>query len=170
METLRDRTRVLIRPLEKTDKQAERDFIQALSSESRRFRFLGSVQNPSERLLDQLTNIDQAHEVAFVAVVPDDSKQQIIGVSRYSADAHGGTCECAVTVADEWHDRGLGTALMRHLIEVARSRGIRSMFSVDSAENLDMRDLARFLGFSSETDPQDATQVIHRLDLDGTSP
>ena len=69
---------------------------------------------------------------------------------------------------DEWHGRGLGTALMRHLIEVARARGIHRMESIDSAENVEMRDLARFLGFHTSTDPEDARQVIHRLDLAGS--
>ena len=36
---------------------------------------------------------------------------------------------------------------MKHLIEVARSRGIKRMWSMDSAENLAMADLAHYLGF-----------------------
>jgi hypothetical protein len=54
---------------------------------------------------------------------------------------------------------------MRHLIEVARSRGVRSMFSIDEADNASMRDLAKFLGFRRTRDPDDATQVIHTLTL-----
>jgi GNAT superfamily N-acetyltransferase len=165
IETLRDRTTVLIRPLVKTDREAERAFIEGLSAESRRFRFLGSIKAPSERLLDRLTNVDQVHDVAFVAVVHEGASEHIVGVARYSADTAHATCECAVTVDDEWHGRGLGTVLMRHLIEVARARGIRRMESIDSADNIEMRDLASFLGFHTSGDPEDARQVIHRLDL-----
>jgi len=170
IETLRDRTTVLVRPLAKTDREAERAFIEGLSAESRRFRFLGSIKAPSEHLLDRLTNVDQVHDVAFVAVVREGAGENIVGVARYGTDASGETCECAVTVDDEWHGRGLGTALMRHLIEVARARGIHRMESIDSAENVEMRDLARFLGFHTSTDPEDARQVIHRLDLAGSPP
>lgn len=168
VETLRDRTRVLIRPLAHTDRDAERAFIEGLSAQSRRFRFLGSIQAPGERLLDRLTDVDQVHDVAFAAVVPDGAGERIVGVSRYSTDPAGLACECAVTVGDEWHGRGLGTALMRHLIEVARARGIHTMESIDSAENIEMHDLARFLGFHTTTDPQDSRQVIHRLHLAGS--
>jgi len=164
-ETLRDGTHVVIRPLDRLDGAAERDFLQALSPESRRFRFLGAVQRPSDRLIQQLTDIDQVHDVAFAAVVPEDAHQRIVGVGRYSTDPEAQTCECAVTVADDWQGRGLGAALMRHLIEVARARGIRTMESLDSSENLAMRDLAHYLGFHSTIDPDDARQVIHRLAL-----
>jgi L-amino acid N-acyltransferase YncA len=168
--TLRDRAQVVIRPLTRLDREAERAFIEGLSADSRRFRFLGGIRSPSERLLDELTDLDQVHEVAFAAVVLEGAGERIVGVARYSTDATGRSCECAVAVDDAWHERGLDTALMRHLIEVARARGIRTMRSIDSAENLAMRDLAKFLGFHTSADPQDARQVIHQLDLAGSAP
>lgn len=165
-ETLHDQTRVLIRPINKQDHAAERAFIEGLSSQSRRYRFLGAVRSPSERLVEQLTDIDYVHEVAFAAVVPDDSREAIIGISRYSTDAEVLNAECAVTVSDEWQKKGLGTALMKHLIEVAHARGIRTLTSIDSAENVQMQDLAKHLGFRTRVDPDDASQVIHELDLE----
>ena len=68
-------------------------------------------------------------------------------------------------MADEWRNRGLGVLLMRHLIDVARSRGVRSMFSIDEADNAAMSDLARFLGFRRRRDLNDATLVVHTLAL-----
>ena len=44
-------------------------------------------------------------------------------------------------------------------------RGIREMYSIDSTENSEMAELARFLGFQRELDSDDATQVVHRLVL-----
>jgi GNAT superfamily N-acetyltransferase len=164
-ETLRDHSHVVIRPITPQDRDAERSFIEGLSKEARRYRFLGQVKCPSEALIEQFTNIDYVHEVAFVAAIPEDGHEQIVGVSRYSTDESGTKCECAVTVSDEWQNRGLGALLMRHLIEVARARGIRRMVSIDSAENVRMQDLARYLGFDTIVDPEDASQVIHELTL-----
>jgi GNAT superfamily N-acetyltransferase len=164
-ETLRDNSQVLIRPITSQDGQAERAFIEGLSPESRRFRFLGQVKYPSDALIKQLTDIDNDRQMAFVAVIPDGDRERIVGVSRYGMDAGGTSCECAVTVDDAWHDRGLGTLLMRHLIEVARSHGIHRMLSVDAADNARMRELASFLGFQTRIDPDDASQVIHELTL-----
>lgn len=164
-ETLRDQSHVVIRPITKQDKSAERDFIEQLSSRAQRFRFLGQVRHPSERLIEQFTDIDYVHEVAFVAVTPEDARERIVGVSRYSTDQVGLNCECAVTVSDEWQQKGLGTLLMKHLIEVAHARGIRRMTSIDLAENLQMKELAKYLGFRTRVDPDDASQVLHELDL-----
>ena len=162
-EMLRDQTKVLIRPITKLDTAEEREFIEALSPQSRRFRFLGQVRHPSSELITQFTDIDYNHEVAFAAVVPNDARQKFLGVSRYSTSADGTSCECAVTVLDEWHNKGLGTLLMKYLIEVARARGILYMVSIDSVENTDMDDLARHLGFTRRIDPEDGTQAIHSL-------
>ena len=123
------------------------------------------MSEPSEGLIRSLTEIDYRRDMAFVALVHRDGEKREIGVARYSASADGKHCECAVTVGDEWRNRGLGTLLMQHLIEVARSRGIRSLTSIDEADNTGMRDLAEFLGFRRKRDPDDPTLVIHTLML-----
>ena len=164
-EKLADGTHVIIRPIRKEDAALERAFIRRLSPESRRLRFLGQINEASDELVRALTDIDYRRDVAFVALVHRDGEKREIGVARYGTNEDGTVCECAVTVADEWRSRGLGVTLMRHLIDVARSRGIRSMFSIDEADNAGMRDLAKFLGFKRTRDPDDATQVIHTLAL-----
>ncbi|MBF6024830.1 GNAT family N-acetyltransferase [Lysobacter niastensis] len=168
-ETLRDRSQVSIRPITADDAARERQFILGLSPQARRFRFLGQVSHPSDVLIRQLTAIDYVHQVAFAAVVQEDGVEKIVGTSRYATDPQGLYGECAVTVDDHWQNRGLGTVLMKHLIEVARGRGIRCLTSIDAADNIAMRDLASYLGFLRREDPGDAGQVIHELDLQGNS-
>ncbi len=164
-ENLRDGTTVLIRPISEEDVELERRFIEQLSAQSNRFRFLGQIKSASPEMLKRFTHVDHATEVAFVALIDDGGTKREIGVSRYSARADGLRCECAVAVSDEWHNRGLGTLLMQHLIEVARRRGIEVMYSLDARDNQAMRELADHLGFERKQDPDDATQVLHTLDL-----
>jgi GNAT superfamily N-acetyltransferase len=164
-EKLHDGSHVIVRPLRKSDAALERAFIKRLSPESQRLRFLGLMNEPSDEMIRKLTDIDYRKDMAFVALVHRDNEKREIGVSRYSVSADGQSCECAVAVDDEWHKKGLGSMLMRHLIDVARARGIRTMTSLDAATNWQMRDLAAYLGFRRERDPDDSTQVIHRLAL-----
>lgn len=164
-DTLRDGSHVLIRPIHAADAALEKKFIERLSPASRRYRFLGSIGEPSDELLRRMTDIDYRRDVAFVALVHRDGEKREVGVSRFSLGADGRTCECAVTIADEWQHKGLGVVLMRHLIEVARARGIRSMVSYDAADNAAMRELADFLGFRRAADPADPRQVVHTLSL-----
>lgn len=160
-ETLRDGSRVLIRPVLRQDAAAERDFVESLSPQARRYRFLGRIGHPSDALVLHSADIDYAHSQAFAAVVHDDSRDMFVGISRYRTDSDGTRCECAVTVRDDWQNKGLGTILMTHLIDVARSRGIQHMWCIDSAENLAMADLARYLGFHRKQDADDGAQVIY---------
>ncbi|QBB71165.1 GNAT family N-acetyltransferase [Pseudolysobacter antarcticus] len=164
-EKLRDGTTVLIRAIRDEDAELERRFIEQLSPQSRRFRFLGEIKSPDPQLLRQFTHVDQVKEVAFVALIAVGTAEREIGVSRYSVLGDGVTCECAIAVSDEWHNQGLATLLMNHLIDVARQHGISRMYSVDAPDNQGMRDLAEHLGFVRTRDPNDARQVLHTLDL-----
>ncbi|RON09924.1 hypothetical protein BK659_08405 [Pseudomonas brassicacearum] len=46
-----------------------------------------------------------------------------------------------------------------------RKNGFHQMYSIDASSNAPMRDLAKFLGFETHSDPDDARQVIYRLML-----
>ena len=165
-ESLRDGTPVLVRPLSESDAQAEREFLESLSAESRRFRFLGQIGHPTEEMIHRLTHVECPRDIAFAAVVAADGGDRIVGVSRYGGSADGSECEIAVTVRDDWQHRGVGTMLLAHLLQVAKSRGIKRVWSIDSASNTRMDELARYFGFERRPDPRDATQVIHSLWLD----
>ncbi|KGI77562.1 GNAT family N-acetyltransferase [Oleiagrimonas soli] len=165
IEELHDGHHVLIRPIRPEDRERERAFIERLSPEAKHYRFLGEMHTPDERLLDLLVNVDDEHAMAFIALVHDNGELREVGVSRYAATSDEHHCECAVTVAEDWQHRGLGVALMRHLIDMARRRGFKQMFSVDAADNEPMRELAKFLGFRRSADPDDARQVIYTRDL-----
>ena len=167
-EKLRDGTLVLIRPIGKNDHEVERAFIERLSPESREYRFLGQVK-ANDDLVRQLTDIDYQRDMAFIALRHDIGGKREIGVSRFCIAKDGETCECAVTVSDEWQHKGLGTILMRHLIEVARQRGIKRMLSIDMAGNVGMRNLAESLGFERKIDDDYPSEVIHTLDLQSQS-
>ena len=166
-QTLSDGTWVLIRPINHQDARAEREFIQGLSAESKRMRFLGQVSCPSDEFIDRLTDIDYVNDVALAAVTQEGGKEKIVGVSRYAADGTRERCECAVVVADDWQNKGVGTALIQKLIKIAQERGLRLMESTDLAENIEMRELAIDLGFRCRQDPDDAHQVIYSLPLNG---
>lgn len=164
IEALRDGRHVLIRPLAQKDRDREYAFIKRLSPESSHMRFLAQISEPGAAMLNQLMDTDNKQRVAYIALVHDNGQLVEIGISRYAATREQ-ECECAVTVADEWTQLGLGALLMDHLIKAARKNGFRQMYSVDSSSNAPMRDLAKALGFETHNDPDDSHQVIHRLYL-----
>ena len=163
-ETLRDGTRVLIRPIQKEDAPLEWAFLERLSVGSRANRFHGEVR-VSDVLVRRLTDVDLARDMAFVALRHDAGEKKEIGVSRFCVGDAGDSCECAITVSDEWQGRGLGTLLMRHLIEVARGRGIKQMIAIVAVGNLAMCNLAASLGFAPESMRDYPGEIVYRLRL-----
>jgi GNAT superfamily N-acetyltransferase len=164
-EKLREGTPVLIRPITPDDAERERLYIEALSQESRYYRFLHGMRTPSPELIRKLTEIDHAHEVAFVALVGSGAQLRQVGVARYCGNANDNNCECAVSVSDDFQNKGLGTLLMRHLIEHARANGIHDMYSVDATDNQPMWDLTEHLGFKHHQDPDDTQLIRHSISL-----
>jgi GNAT superfamily N-acetyltransferase len=164
-EMLRGGDRVLVRPLHAHDIEMERRFIETLSTDTRRFRFLGTMRSASDAFLKQLMAINPATDVCYVAIVGKGTEELQVGVGRFSAAPDGHDCEFAVTVTDEWQKKGLGTLLMRRLIEAARARGIATMHSSDTRDNDLMRSFARHLHIRHSTDPDDANLVLYRIEL-----
>jgi GNAT superfamily N-acetyltransferase len=163
-EKLRDGTAVTIRPIRGEDAGIERRFIDELSPESREFRFLGQM-GVSDDMVRRFTNVDPKTAVALVALLDAPGEERAIGVGRFHLDKDRATCECALAVSDEWQGRGLGYSMMHHLIDIARERGVRRMYSIDSASNHKMRELAASCGFERAVNPDYPSEAIHSLKL-----
>lgn len=163
-ETLRDGRRVVIRPIGADDVARNAAFLEALSPPSKHFLFLGGIARLSDKALRRLCDPDYAHDMAYVALAADDAAKQV-GVCRYAgADpVHG--AEISVAVADDWQHQGLGKLLLRRLIDYARDRGVNRLYSMDSADNVGMRALARGLAFAVHPDPDDVRQIVCSLEL-----
>ena len=142
---LLDDHEVVVRPIEPGDKRALAGGFARLSEQSRYQRFMTGIQELSEGDLAYLTEVDHHdHEalIAFDAAMPEDA----VGVARYVRASGTTAAEAAVTVIDEWHGRGLGTALCNLLAERARAEGVECFTALLLAENTQMQDVLASLG------------------------
>ena len=156
---------VTIRPIRLTDTAMETDFIRRLSPLTKHYRFLGGVKELSPAQVLQLCDVDGRHSMAFVATIRRDGREVEIGVGRYAPNSRSDVREIAVTVADEWQHKGLGTKLMDQLIQSARCSGVKQLYSVELSDNAAMRALANDLHMSAHRDPDDPHQIIYSLSL-----
>lgn len=162
---LYDGTVVCIRPIDRQDAELELEFLNRLSPGMRSLRFLGLVREPCPDVARELTDLDPARAVGFMAVASDEGRDRQIGAAHFRTNAAGDRCDCSVTVSDEWQKRGVGSSLMRLLIEAARSRGIRHMRAFAPARPDGSHHLAARLGFERRLDPRDPAVVVYHLDL-----
>jgi acetyltransferase len=151
VETLAARTSAgvhyRIRPITPADAQRERDFIAALSPQSRYQRFMYALREAGDAQIEKLVNVDYHRTMALVAVTGDGHEELIIGVARYAADDDD-NCEFAVAVADDWQCRGVGTTLVPLLFDYAAREGFRTIYGTVLADNQRMIELAQWLGLT----------------------
>ena len=164
-ETLRDGSTLLLRPIRPEDAAIERAFVEGLSEQSRYMRFFNPLKVLAPRLLARLTQVDYDRELALVATTGTGPEERIVGVVRYSPNADGTSSEFAVTVADAWHGKGLGSLLMRRLIAAARTAGYQRLTGSVLEGNSKMHTLMRRLGFASAGHGEDMSIAEYELDL-----
>lgn len=160
---LYDGTSVWIRPVDRQDAELELDFLHRLSPEYRHLRFLGLVRDPSPEVAQELTDLDPSSAAGFIAVVSHEGRDRQIGAAHFRTNAVGDGCDCAVTVSDEWQKRGVGSSLMRTLVEAARARGIQHMRAFAPARSDGSQHLAVRIGFQRQLDPRDPATVVYHL-------
>ena len=161
-EQLPDGSTVIIRSISPLDEQRERDFLRHLPTMERGYRFLGLIKDASgEGIARELTAVNPNEIVSLVAVTTDGGCEVEVGVASFYVDAMH--AHCAVAVAPEWQRRGVGSALMRRLIEVARARGVKRMYSADAARCKGAHTLAERLGFCARPDPEDPIVTTFEL-------
>ena len=146
--TLRDGTRILIRPIRPEDAPLEKEFIEGLSDESSFFRFFAVPRNPSPEMIEKLCNIDYVNQMALVAEATQGSRRFFVGVGRVVASTLN-RAELAIVVADEYHEKGMATLLMSMLLEFAREKKFSSVYAMILPENTAMIGLAKKLGFKA---------------------
>ncbi|HSG66736.1 MAG TPA: GNAT family N-acetyltransferase [Gammaproteobacteria bacterium] len=168
-ERLADGTEVEIRPLVEADVAKQQAFFHTLSPDSRRSAFLVGTSSLSPTWLERLRDPSRGRDLALVATVRGERGESQIGLGRYAWTSPELGAELAITVADAWQRKGVGTLLLEHLIETAQARGIGKLYSMDRADNAAMRKLAMQFGAAVSRDPEDARQIIAMLDLPASS-
>ena len=136
-ETLRNGQRVEIRSQRPLDRRNLEAALARMSDESLRSRFFGARRHFSEKEAEYFLDIDFVNHVALVAVVDENGKQAIVGAGRYVVVQPGGA-EVAFGVVDQYQGQGLGAALMRELVAIARHTGISELIAEVLGSNLAM--------------------------------
>jgi len=123
---------VLVRPIEPEDRAALAAGFERLSEQSRYRRFFSPMRRLSPGQLDYLTLVDHHDHEAIVAF--DDESGDIIGVARYVRTGDD-IAEPAITVADDWQGRGIGSSLLDALVRRAHEEGIHRFEATVLADN-----------------------------------
>jgi RimJ/RimL family protein N-acetyltransferase len=126
LETLRGGRQVEIRALRPSDRDELKAAVARISSQSLYRRFFGPKRSFTEKEVAYFVNVDFVTQVALVAVAGECDRPTIVGGSRYIV-VRPGVAELAFAIVDQYQGLGLGAALLRHLVAIARRAGLREL-------------------------------------------
>ena len=167
-DVLPDGMRVLIRPLRPEDATLYPGFITHVTPEDARLRFFAAVSDLSDERIAELTHLDYARAMAFIAL--EETTGEMLGVVRLHLDVGHTSGEYAVIVRSELKGHGLGWLLMRCMIDYARSIGLKRVHGQVLAENVTMLRMCADLGFQIDDDPHEKGIKVVTLELHGSQP
>jgi acetyltransferase len=168
--TTKDGVQVAIRPIRPEDEPLVAKFHETLSERSVYQRYL-HILNLSQRVaherLTRICFIDYDREMALVAEAkdPQTGELRVLGVARLKKTHGANEAEFALVVSDEFQGRGLGTELMRRLLEVAKDEKLGRITGDILPDNVVMQRVAERFGFTLKRSVDDPV-VKAELDME----
>ncbi|BAY27655.1 GCN5-related N-acetyltransferase [Calothrix sp. NIES-2100] len=150
--TLKDGSSITIRPIRPEDEPLIVQFHQTLSEESVYFRYfhlLKLSQRIAHERMTRICFIDYDREMALVADYknPTTGNHEILAVGRLS-QMHGfKEAEFALLVSDPYQRLGLGTNILRQLLDIGRHEHIQRITADILPDNVAMQRVCEKVGF-----------------------
>ncbi len=141
---LEDGATIRLRPVRPVDRARVAEGFAALSPESRYMRCLRARKDLSDQELHFMTDCDGIDHfaVAVVALDEDGREGDSVGLARFVRCLDDPeAAEIAITVMDDWQERGVGRLLLKRLLAAMAERGYREARGVMHPGNDGMRRL-----------------------------
>ena len=162
---MKDGSEITIRPIRPEDEPRMVQFHETLSERTVYFRYLQSLQLTQRVAHERLTRIcyiDYDREIALVAECVDTNTAQtgIVGVGRLQRISGRRDAEFAIVISDAAQGNGLGTELLRRIVDVARREKVGRLIAEVHPENSVMLRLCEKLGFQIDSELGDPTASV----------
>jgi acetyltransferase len=150
--TMKDAAAVALRPIRPEDEPLLVRFHETLSERTVYLRYFHAINLEGRVAHERLTRlcfIDYDREMALVAERKNSETgdQDIVGVGRLTRLHDGDAAEFAVVVSDTFQRLGLGTELLRRLVDIGRAENAGVIRGYIVPENIGMQTVAKKLGF-----------------------
>jgi len=150
--TLKDGTPVTIRPIRPEDEPLMVAFHETLSEQSVYLRYFSPLklsQRIAHERLTRICFIDYDRQIALVVERhdPQTDERRILAVGRLIKLHRTNEAEFAILVSDQFQGQGLGTELLRRLIQVGRDEHLRRITADILPDNRAMQGICQQLGF-----------------------
>jgi len=160
---------VTIRPIRPEDEPLMVEFHKTLSERSiylRYFHMAGLTWRTAHERLQRICFIDYDREMALVVEQRDpiSGARRLLAIGRLSRQHATNEAEFSVLVSDQFQRQGLGTELLRRLIQVGRDERLARITANVLPENTEMQTVLKRLGFEVHT-AEDGTLLAATITL-----
>ena len=146
--TLKDKTKILLRPIKPEDEYLWLDMFKSFSQQSVRFRFFRMIKEADHAMRVRYCNIDYDREMGIVAEIEENGVKRFLGVTRIILPpGETDEAEFALIVADKWQRRGLGSEFLDFTFEIAKKKGVKRIVGEVLKDNTPMISLCKEKGF-----------------------
>ena len=156
---MKNSTPVVIRPIQPEDEPMLVKFHESLSEESVYHRYFSQIKLDQRIAHERLTRIcfnDYDREIALVAERKDSKTgdREILGVGRLSKARGLNEGEFALLISDRWQKQGLGSELLKRLVDIARSEKLIRVSAIIMSDNHAMLHVCKKTGFALKADSE----------------
>lgn len=159
----REGVRLKLRPANPDDEPLLADFFPQMLPEDVRFRFLTPILHPCHDMLSRLVSVDHVHDENFLAFAADG--ETLVATVMITADPGLTKAEVAIAVRADYRHKGVGWTLLDYAARYAEARDIKSIESIEAADNRDAIGLECEMGFTATFCPDDPRLVLVRKTL-----
>lgn len=127
-------TKFYLRPLNPADERQLQEFFYSHTKETLRLRYNFIPQGMSRQNSCDLVSVDQTKDVALTIVDQKGSSIKIEAIGRYYLNADN-SCEVAFITRESQQGKGMASLLMKHMVDIAKQRGVSKMLAFVRADN-----------------------------------
>lgn len=142
---------LLLRPVRISDEPLLKDFFYSLSDQSMYRRFMTPRRDMPHERLQEFVAIDYTQEMVILACLDEGARSPVAGLAEYYIEEDGLTANVAFAVTDRFQNKGVGTALLTHLTQIARKQGLHGFTAEVLRENEAMLRVFEKMKFPIET-------------------
>ncbi len=135
IKTFANQQEVKFRPIKPSDEDMMRRLFYGFSDESKYMRYMTPVRIMPHVTMQPYVQIDYHTVLSIVGTIQHKGSERIIAEARYALDDERDQYETAFIVDEEFQGMGIAKFLFNCLINIARERGIKTLFAFRMPQN-----------------------------------
>ena len=148
--TTKTGVKLLLRPVKISDVYLLQDFFSLLSKDSLYSRYHSARKVMTYEQLQNFITIDYRKEMIILALLNDSGIEEMVGMGEYRITGKSLIADIALTVRDDFQNKGIGKKMFSYLTQLARNEGILGFTADVLADNTSLNNMSENIGIEIE--------------------